>query len=96
MFLIVIVATVLFILSSVSGLDKGVKMLSNLNVILAFLILVLTFLVGPSLLIIKNLIVGTIGYVVNSVSNLLPIGVNEDKDWFSAWTVFYWAWWCRC
>ncbi|MFV0519829.1 MAG: BCCT family transporter [Lachnospirales bacterium] len=93
-FIIVVVATVMFVASSVSGLDKGVKLLSNINVSLAFLILVLTLIVGPTLLMFKNLFGGIFEYVIHLIPDMLPIGItDETKGWYGGWTVFYWAWW---
>ncbi len=92
--LIVLFATVLFILSSVSGLDKGVKLLSNANVALAFLILILTLIVGPTVMMFKNFFIGIFEYVIHFVPDMLPIGITEEtKGWYGGWTVFYWAWW---
>ncbi len=92
-FLIVIVTTALFILSAVSGLDKGIKILSNTNVTLATVIMVLTFIVGPTVLIIKNFGVGIFDYVTHLIPDMLPLNLDENKEWLGGWTVFYWAWW---
>ncbi|MFV0440211.1 MAG: BCCT family transporter [Lachnospirales bacterium] len=91
--IIVIVTTCMFILSAVSGLDKGIKILSNTNVILAFIIMVLTMIVGPTVLIFKNLFVGMFDYIVNLIPDMLPLNVEENRSFLSSWTVFYWAWW---
>lgn len=93
--IIVLVTTGLFILSAVSGLDKGIKLLSNTNVALAGVILVLTLIVGPTLLIFKNFGVGFIEYAKNLIPDMLPLNVGnaDSKQWLGGWTVFYWAWW---
>ncbi len=92
-FIIVLVTTALFILSAVSGLDRGIKILSNTNVALAVTIMVLTFIVGPTLLIMKNFGTGFIEYGKNLLPDMLPLNLAEEKSWLSDWTVFYWAWW---
>ncbi|ANU24429.1 BCCT family transporter [Planococcus donghaensis] len=93
--LILAVTTVLFIGSAWSGIGRGIKYLSNINMILAFILLVLLLIVGPTLYIF-NSFTDTIGrYLTNFFSmsfNLEP--VNEDqRAWVDGWTVFYWAWW---
>ncbi len=92
-FIIVVVTTALFILSAVSGLDKGIKMLSNANVTLAVIIMVLTLIVGPTVLIFKNFGMGIIEYGKNLLPDMLPLNLEQEKSWLGGWTVFYWAWW---
>ncbi|MFV0424463.1 MAG: BCCT family transporter [Bacilli bacterium] len=92
-FIIVLVTTGLFVLSAVSGLDRGIKILSNTNVLLALVIMVLTFIVGPSLLIIKNLGTGTLDYFINLIPDMVTLQKSDGSEWVNGWTVFYWAWW---
>lgn len=92
-FVIVIITTGLFVLSAVSGLDKGIKILSNVNVTLALCIMVLTFIVGPTLLIIKNLGTGTADYFINLIPDMFTLQKADGKDWLNSWTIYYWAWW---
>lgn len=88
--LIVIVVTILFMLSAISGLDKGIKFLSNLNVSVATILTVLTIIIGPSLLIFTNLFQGIGMYVKDVIVDINPFGKSE---WYGSWTIFYWAWW---
>ncbi|MFD1032436.1 glycine betaine uptake BCCT transporter [Metaplanococcus flavidus] len=89
------VVTVLFMISAWSGLSKGIKYLSNTNMVLAVLILVMVIILGPTLLIF-NMFIDTIGtYLQNLVSmsfRASPID-GENRAWVDAWTIFYWAWW---
>lgn len=93
--IIIAIVTVLFIMSAWSGLGKGIKYLSNTNLILAFLLLILMFLVGPTLLTL-NLFTDTIGkYFQNIVQmsfRIAPLN-SKDREWINTWTIFYWAWW---
>ncbi|MGB6407160.1 MAG: BCCT family transporter [Planococcus donghaensis] len=93
--LILAVTTVLFIGSAWSGIGRGIKYLSNINMILAFILLVLLLIVGPTLYIF-NSFTDTIGrYLTNFFSmsfNLEPVN-EEQRAWVDGWTVFYWAWW---
>lgn len=92
---IIIVVTILFIISAWSGISKGIKYLSNTNMILAALLLIITVIVGPTLLIFDTF-TDTIGaYVQNIVRmsfNAAPVD-NDLRSWIDGWTIFYWAWW---
>ncbi len=84
------VVTVLFMISAVTGIDRGIKYLSNANISLAAIIMVLTLIVGPTLLIINNF-TNTLGtYLSSLVRDSFRVG---QDDWYGAWTIFYWAWW---
>ncbi len=88
--IIVAIVTVLFMMSAITGLDKGIKFLSNLNVGIAGLLVILTIIVGPTLLIFTNLFTGLGAYAKDIVMDLNPFG---KADWYGWWTIFYWAWW---
>lgn len=92
--LIISIITVLFIVSAVSGLDKGIKIISNVNLYTAILVTVLVFLVGPTLKIINTFVTSLGSYTQNIVFDSLNIGgAYQDKGWVNKWTIFYWAWW---
>ncbi|KOF10184.1 glycine/betaine ABC transporter permease [Planococcus glaciei] len=92
---IIAVITVLFILSAWSGLSKGIKYLSNINMVLAVLLLVLVLILGPTLLIL-NVFTQSFG---EYIQNILSLSMNTEafnsgnREWLDAWTIFYWAWW---
>jgi glycine betaine transporter len=92
--IIIIVVTVLFMISAQTGLDKGIKYLSNLNILLAFLLLLFLLFVGPSNFI-MDLFTTTIGsYLQNLPSMSFRLSpFDQDITWFQDWTIFYWAWW---
>jgi BCCT family betaine/carnitine transporter len=79
-------------LSVIRGIDGGVKLLSNINMIIAGLLLVFVFFAGATLGIIEQMWITTASYVGNMVPLGNPFG-REDTVWFHGWTVFYWAWW---
>ncbi|MFW6294164.1 MAG: BCCT family transporter [Halanaerobium sp.] len=88
--LVIGVITVLFIISAVTGVDKGIKWLSNANISLAGLIMVICLVIGPTMLIINNF-TNTFGFYFSSiVRDSFRIG---QDSWYGAWTLFYWAWW---
>ncbi|MBY6051852.1 BCCT family transporter [Cytobacillus firmus] len=92
---IVAIVTVLFIISALSGLGKGIKILSNANMILAGALFILTFFLGPSLFIL-NLFTNTLGsylqYLPGMSLRIAPLN-PEVREWINGWTIFYWAWW---
>lgn len=93
--LILAVSTALFIWSAWSGIGKGIKYLSNINMGLASVLLVLLFIVGPTLYIL-NMFTHTLGtYLTDFFRMSLRIGpLNEERRaWIHDWTIFYWAWW---
>lgn len=93
--LILGVATVLFIASASSGIGRGIKYLSNINMILAFVLLLLLLIVGPTIYIFNSFTDAIGGYLSNFFSmsfNLEPVN-EERRAWVDGWTVFYWAWW---
>ncbi|MEC3883666.1 BCCT family transporter [Halobacillus sp. HZG1] len=93
--LIIGVVTVLFMISAYTGLSKGIRYLSNTNMILAIALLAITLVVGPTLFI-MNMFTDTIGaYLQNlpSMSFRLAPNNEENRTWINNWTVFYWAWW---
>lgn len=93
--IIVIIVTILFSISAASGLGKGIKILSNINMIMAFVLLVLMFIIGPTLLIVNMFTDSIGGYIQNIVQMSFRIApLNEEhRSWINSWTIFYWAWW---
>ncbi len=89
------IVTLLFLISATTGLDKGIKILSNLNIVIAILLMIFVFLVGPKLFILK-LFVDSIGKYINEIFVLsfqtLPMVPNYEK-WMGNWTINYFAWW---
>ncbi len=79
-------------LSVVSGIDKGVKFLSELNIRAAGLLMLLIFILGPSAQIIKNIVAGT-GVFAGDLIRASTIVHLLDSEWAQGWTIFYWAWW---
>ncbi|UXV41778.1 BCCT family transporter [Staphylococcus simulans] len=93
--IIVIIATFLFTWSAWSGIDKGIKTLSNINMILAFIVLIVLFAVGPTLFTLNNFTNSLGNYIYNffGMSLRIPQNGGEKFQWMQNWTVFYWAWW---
>jgi BCCT family betaine/carnitine transporter len=88
---IIVGVTCLAALSVVRGLDGGVKILSNINMLIAFVLLVVVASVGFAVAV-GNLPTTVAAYLENIIPLSNPHG-REDEAWFQGWTVFYWAWW---
>ncbi|MGY0615533.1 BCCT family transporter [Vibrio sp. FJH11] len=88
----VVVVTGIAVISVARGLDGGVKILSNINMLIAAGLVALLVVIGPTLAIFNTFGDITLGYIENFVPLSNWIG-REDSDWFHGWTVFYWAWW---
>ena len=91
--IIVVVVTALFMTSAITGVDKGIKFLSNLNIGLSGVIILAVFIVGPSLMMLNVLIESIGGYFQNFAANTFAVGAFKDGSWYGGWTIFYWAWW---
>jgi len=90
---IISVITILYIWTAVSGIGKGIKILGDINLVLAFSLLALTIILGPTLKIINSLTNGLGQYINGFVSSSLHIEAFGDNSWLNGWTIFYWAWW---
>ncbi|WP_087971980.1 BCCT family transporter [Oceanobacillus rekensis] len=93
--IIIFVVTILFMLSTYTGLSKGIKYLSNVNMVLAVLLFAITLILGPTQYILNSL-TETIGSYIQSLpTESLRLAPNdaEERQWVLDWTVFFWAWW---
>lgn len=90
--LLVIGITAIALVSVLAGLDAGVKRLSEINMILAVLLLLFVIFVGPTLLILTGFFESLWAYITNLPALSNPVG-REDSNFASGWTAFYWAWW---
>ncbi|MDC9596547.1 choline BCCT transporter BetT [Xenorhabdus anantnagensis] len=92
---LIVVITALATISVVSGLDKGIRILSELNLGLAFLLLILVVVLGPTVLLLKSFVENTGGYLSEIVSKTFNLYAYEPKssNWLGGWTLLYWGWW---
>lgn len=84
--------TLIALVSVLRGLDGGVKVLSEINMVLALLLLMFILLVGPTGDILRTAATGAAGYIKNLLPLSMPFG-REDVNFSQGWTSFYWAWW---
>ena len=90
---IIAVMTLAFILSAISGIHRGIQWLSNTNMVLAVVLVLFLFVVGPTVFILNTFTESVGGYFANLVPMSFRTAAFGDAAWLSAWTVFYWAWW---
>ncbi|KLU62701.1 glycine betaine transporter OpuD [Peptococcaceae bacterium CEB3] len=88
--IIIAVITVLFTLTTISGLHKAMQMAANIKVWLSIAFMVFIFLFGGTLFILNNFTNALGAYLANFVSQSLWMG---NIPWLKSWTIFYWAWW---
>ncbi|MBL3596639.1 BCCT family transporter [Rhodovulum sulfidophilum] len=84
--------TAIALISVLRGLDGGVKVLSEINMIVAALLLVFVLVAGPTGTILTDFGEGMLAYVRDLPALSNPFG-REDTDYLQGWTAFYWAWW---
>ncbi|MEV1292551.1 BCCT family transporter [Pseudonocardia sp. NPDC049635] len=93
---IIVVLTAAFVLSAVSGIARGIQWLSNTNMILAGVLALFVFVVGPTVIIL-DLIPTSIGAYFSQFFDMVgrteAVGGEPMLEWLSSWTIFYWAWW---
>jgi choline/carnitine/betaine transport len=93
---IIAVLTAAFVASAVSGVGKGIQWLSNINMVLALVLAIFVFVVGPTVLIL-NLVPEAVGSYFSDLAEMAArteaTGGDAMATWLRGWTVFYWAWW---
>lgn len=90
---IILITTALYVTSAITGVTKGIKWLSSFNMVVAILLTVAIFLLGPTVAIIDTFTNSLGNYISEFVSMSLRMTPFRDSGWVSEWTVFYWAWW---
>ncbi len=90
---LIVAITALATLSVATGLDKGIRILSEINLSLAVILLVLVLMLGPTALLLKSFVENTGGYLSEIVSNTFNLFAYEPTDWLGGWTLLYWGWW---
>ncbi|MDI3402224.1 BCCT family transporter [Streptomyces cavernicola] len=90
---IIAVLTVLFVLSALSGVHRGIQWLSNGNMVLAGVLLLFVFVAGPTVFILNSQTEALGGYLASLPQMSFRTGAFGGGEWLSGWTVFYWAWW---
>ncbi|MEV2238836.1 BCCT family transporter [Micromonospora sp. NPDC049891] len=85
--------TLAFVISAFTGLHRGIKWLSTTNVVLAVVLMLFVFVVGPTIYTLEVLPASIGDYLSNLVYMSTRTGAFSDPAWLGGWTIFYWAWW---
>lgn len=80
-------------LSVLSGADRGIRRLSELNLVLAVLLMLFVMAVGPTLFLLRALVQNFGLYLDHFVKRTFTLYAYEPRAWMADWTLFYWAWW---
>ncbi len=90
---LIVGVTALATLSVVTGLDKGIRRLSELNLALAAILLLLVLVLGPTVYLLQAFVQNTGSYLSEIVSKTFNLYAYEPTDWLGGWTLLYWGWW---
>ncbi|MFT5534804.1 MAG: glycine betaine transporter [Burkholderiaceae bacterium] len=90
-FIIIVVIFIAYMLSSTTGLDKGIRYLSNINLGLAIVLMAFVFIAGPTVFILETFVLGIGDYLTNFIHYSLRLEPYQKGTWVRDWTIFYWA-----
>ncbi|NQY87264.1 MAG: choline BCCT transporter BetT [Colwellia sp.] len=91
--IIMCVITALAAISVATGLDKGIKILSQTNMFLAVTLLLLIFILGPTVFLLQAYLQNIGDYLADIVHNTFNLFAYKKTNWIGGWTIFYWGWW---
>ncbi len=83
----------LAVISVTTGLDKGIKILSETNMVLAVILLLLIFVLGPTVFLLQAYLQNIGDYIADIVHNTFNLFAYKKTGWIGGWTIFYWGWW---
>ena len=90
---LIAVTCALATLSVASGLDKGIRILSELNLALAVVLMLFVLLLGPTVFLLQTYVQNTGAYLSDIVNKTFNLYAYEPTDWIGGWTLLYWGWW---
>ncbi len=91
--ILIVMITGLATLSVAAGLDKGIKRLSELNMLLAVVLMLFVLIAGPTVFLLQTFVQNTGNYLSNLFSMTFNLYAYEQNGWVGGWTLFYWGWW---
>lgn len=91
--ILIVAVTALATLSVASGLDRGVKLLSQLNITLAIILLIFILAAGSTVFLLEDLMQNIGTYLSSIVQKTFNMYAYNKTDWIGGWTIFYWGWW---
>lgn len=91
--LLMVGVVALAVVSVTTGLEKGIRRLSEANMILAVLLLGFILVLGPTVFLLQAYVQNTGAYLSDIVRNTFNLFAYKKTDWIGGWTIFYWGWW---
>ncbi|AUL47496.1 choline transporter [Bordetella trematum] len=91
--ILIVVACGLATLSAASGVDKGIRILSEANMVLAVLLVLFVLLLGPTVFLLQAFVENVGVYLSGIVGRTFNLYAYDQTDWIGGWTLFYWGWW---
>lgn len=91
--ILILVAMSLATVSLATGLDRGIRILSETNLLLALLLMLFVLVLGPTVFILKAYVQNTGSYLAEIVDKTFNLYAYDPTDWIGGWTLFYWGWW---
>ncbi len=91
--MVIVVITLLFVLSALSGIQRGIRFLSLLNVALMILLMLFFLTCGPISYLVQTFFTALVDYVYNIIPLSTTFALFDNRSWTESWTIFYWAWW---
>lgn len=90
---IVVIITIIYTGTAVLGIDKGISVISNLNMVFVGVLTIGTLLLGPTANILGTFIETSGSYLDSLAKSAVEMGVFSESNWYANWTIYYWAWW---
>jgi len=90
---LIVVTCALATLSVATGLDRGIRILSELNLSLAVILMLFVLVLGPTVFLLQTYVQNTGSYLSEIVSKTFNLYAYEPTDWIGGWTLLYWGWW---
>jgi len=91
--IVIVVITLLATVSVATGVDVGIRRLSELNLVLALLLLLFVFIVGPTVFLLSSFVQSVGNYASSLVQMTFRTDAFIGVEWQKSWTMFYWGWW---
>lgn len=90
---LIVISCGLATISVASGLDRGIRILSETNLLLAVVLLLFVLVLGPTVFLLQTFVQNTGAYLSDIVNKTFNLYAYEPTDWIGGWTLFYWGWW---
>jgi glycine betaine transporter len=91
--MVIVVITLLFVLSALSGIRRGIRLLSLLNVTIMLLLIVFFLACGPFSYLVRTFFTALLDYGAGIIPRSTTFALFDNSSWTGSWTIFYWAWW---